>query len=92
MNRVHRAIDTLDVYKTIARILGEDHRALKARATQKYPGDGWAIQCVLIDDEVNQCAKEVTGRWIEKLERVDIWAVSQCRTEMVYSEWDVGSR
>jgi glyoxylase-like metal-dependent hydrolase (beta-lactamase superfamily II) len=81
-----------DVYNTITRILGADHQALKARASQKYPGNGWAIQSVLIDDEVNQCAKEVTGRWVDKLEGVDIWAASHCRTALVYSEWDVGSR
>jgi glyoxylase-like metal-dependent hydrolase (beta-lactamase superfamily II) len=81
-----------DVYNTITRILGEDHQALKSRAGQKYPGNGWAIQSVLIDDEVNQCAKEVTGRWVDKLEGVDIWVASHCRTALVYSEWDVGSR
>jgi glyoxylase-like metal-dependent hydrolase (beta-lactamase superfamily II) len=82
-----------DVYNTITRILREDHQALKARAIQKYgPENGWAIASVIIDSEVNQCAKEVTGRWIEKLEGVDIWAASHCRTALVYSEWDVGSR
>jgi glyoxylase-like metal-dependent hydrolase (beta-lactamase superfamily II) len=81
-----------DVYNTITRILREDHQALKARAIQKYSENGWAIQSVLIDDEVNQCAKEITGRWIDKLEGVDIWAASHCRTALVYSEWDVGSR
>jgi glyoxylase-like metal-dependent hydrolase (beta-lactamase superfamily II) len=81
-----------DVYNTVTRILGEDHQALMARASQKYPGNGWAIESVLIDDEVTQCAKEITGRWIEKLEGVDIWASSHCRTALVYSEWDVGSR
>ena len=82
-----------DVYNTITRILGEDHRALKARAIQKYgPENGWAIASVIIDSEVTQCAKEITGRWIEKLEGVDIWAASHCRTALVYAEWDVGPR
>jgi glyoxylase-like metal-dependent hydrolase (beta-lactamase superfamily II) len=82
----------MDVYNTITRILAEDHQALKTRAGQKYLENGWAIQSVLIDDEVNQCAKEITGRWVEKLEGVDIWAASHCRTAMVYAEWDVGPR
>jgi glyoxylase-like metal-dependent hydrolase (beta-lactamase superfamily II) len=83
----------IDVYNTITRILGEDHQALKARAIEKYgPENGWAIASVVIDGEVNQCAKEITGRWIEKLEGVDIWAGSHCRTALVYSEWDVGQR
>jgi glyoxylase-like metal-dependent hydrolase (beta-lactamase superfamily II) len=82
-----------DVYNTITRILGEDHQALKARAIKKYgPENGWAVASVVIDSEVNQCAKEIAGRWIEKLEGVDIWAASHCRTALVYSEWDVGSR
>jgi glyoxylase-like metal-dependent hydrolase (beta-lactamase superfamily II) len=82
-----------DVYDTITRILGEDHQALKARAIEKYgPENGWAVASVVIDSEVNQCAKEVTGRWIERLEGVDIWAASHCRTALVYSEWDVGPR
>jgi glyoxylase-like metal-dependent hydrolase (beta-lactamase superfamily II) len=82
-----------DVYDTITRILGEDHQALKAQAIQKYgPENGWAIASVIIDSEVNQCAKEITGRWVEKLEGADIWAASHCHTALVYSEWDVGSR
>jgi hypothetical protein len=71
----------------------EDHQALKARAIQKYgPENGWAIASVVIDSEVNQCAKEIIDRWVEKLEGVDIWAASHCRTALVYSEWDVGLR
>jgi hypothetical protein len=46
----------------------------------------------LIDSEVEQCAKEIKSRWIERLEGVDIWAASHCRTALVYEEWDVGPR
>jgi glyoxylase-like metal-dependent hydrolase (beta-lactamase superfamily II) len=82
-----------DVYDTVGRILAEDHQALRAQAVQKYGADnGWAIASVLIDSEVNQCANEVKGRWINKLEGVDIWAPSHCRTALVYAEWDVGPR
>ena len=82
-----------DVLHTITRILGEDHQALKARAVQKYGSEnGWAIASVLIDGEVDQCAKEIKGRWIDRLEGVDIWAPSHCRTALVYAEWDVGPR
>jgi glyoxylase-like metal-dependent hydrolase (beta-lactamase superfamily II) len=82
-----------DVYKTISRILGEDHQALKARAIEKYGREnGWAVASVLIDSEVNQCADEIKNRWVTKLEGVDIWAASHCRTALVYSEWDVGPR
>lgn len=82
-----------DVYNTMARILGEDHQGLKARAMQKYGAEnGWAIASVVINSEVDQCANEIRGRWITKLEGVDIWAASHCRTVLVYAEWDVGTR
>jgi glyoxylase-like metal-dependent hydrolase (beta-lactamase superfamily II) len=82
-----------DVYNAATRVLGEDHQALKERAIQKYgPENGWAIASVLIDSEVNECAQEIKSRWIKRLEGVDIWAPSHCRTALVYAEWDVGSR
>jgi glyoxylase-like metal-dependent hydrolase (beta-lactamase superfamily II) len=80
-----------DVYDTVTRILGEDHQALMAKAVKKYGAENrWALSAVLIDNEVDQCASEIKGRWITKLEGVDIWAASHCRTALVYSEWDVG--
>jgi glyoxylase-like metal-dependent hydrolase (beta-lactamase superfamily II) len=82
-----------DVYDTMARILAEDHRALKARAIAKYGAEnGWATASVLIHSEVDQCAKEVRNRWITKLEGVDIWAASHCQTILIYEQWDVGPR
>jgi hypothetical protein len=81
-----------DVYKTITRILAEDHQALKTRAIQKYGENSWAVASVLINSEVNQCAEEVKSRWMNRLEGVDIWASSHCRTGLVYAEWDVGPR
>jgi glyoxylase-like metal-dependent hydrolase (beta-lactamase superfamily II) len=81
-----------DVVNTMAGILAENHQPLIERAAQKYGDNKWAIASVVIDSEVSRCAKEVTGRWIEQLEGVDIWAASHCRTALVYDEWDVGSR
>lgn len=82
-----------DVYDTITRILGEDHQTLKTQAVQKYgPENSWAIASVVINDEINQCANEIKGRWINRLEGVDIWAASHCHTALVYAEWDVGPR
>jgi glyoxylase-like metal-dependent hydrolase (beta-lactamase superfamily II) len=83
----------MDVYKTATRVLGEDHQALKARAIEKYGKEnGWAVASVLINSEVNQCAEQIKNRWIAKLEGVDIWAASHCKTALVYAEWDVGPR
>jgi glyoxylase-like metal-dependent hydrolase (beta-lactamase superfamily II) len=81
-----------DVYRTVSRILSEDHAALKEQAVRKYHDNSWAVASVLIRDAVDQCAREVTSRWIAKLEGVDIWAASHCQTALVYAEWDVGPR
>jgi glyoxylase-like metal-dependent hydrolase (beta-lactamase superfamily II) len=81
-----------DVERTITRILGEDRASLKTRALQKYGDNAWAVASVLIHDQIDQCAKEITQRWIKKLDGVDIWAASHCRTALVYAEWDVGPR
>ena len=82
----------MDVYNTVSHLLGEDHRELTARASQKYGDNSWATASVVIDDEVNQCATEIRNRWIQKLEGVDIWAASHCRTALVFAEWDIGQR
>lgn len=89
--RIGKAYVT-DVYKTVSRILGEDHGALRAAAKRKYGDNSWAIASVLMNSEINQCADEIKPRWIQKLEGVDIWAPSHCRTALVYAEWDVGPR
>ncbi len=81
-----------DVYDTMTRILAQDHHALGAGAARKYGDNKWAVASVLINSEVNQCAEEIKNRWITKLEGVDIWAASHCRTALVYAEWDVGPR
>ncbi len=81
-----------DVYNTVSRVLGENHQALLAQAAQKYGENKWAISSVLIDNEVGQCAEEIKNRWVQRLEGVDIWAASHCRTALVYAEWDVGPR
>jgi glyoxylase-like metal-dependent hydrolase (beta-lactamase superfamily II) len=80
-----------DVYDTMARELAEDHKALRSQAIEKYgPENGWAVASVLINSEVNDCANQIKERWVTKLEGVDIWAASHCRTALVYAEWDVG--
>jgi glyoxylase-like metal-dependent hydrolase (beta-lactamase superfamily II) len=81
----------MDVYNTMKRINQAGNNALAAQAAQKYGSDNsFAIARVLIDSEVKQCAKEITDRWSAKLDDVDVWAASHCRTALVYYEWDVG--
>jgi glyoxylase-like metal-dependent hydrolase (beta-lactamase superfamily II) len=81
-----------DVCNTVTRMRGEDHQALIVQAVKKYGDNKWAVSAVLIDNEVDQCANEIRGRWTPKLDGVDIWAASHCRTALVYSAWDVGLR
>jgi glyoxylase-like metal-dependent hydrolase (beta-lactamase superfamily II) len=80
-----------DVYNTIMRVLSEDHSALTARAASKYGAENsFAVASVLIDHEAHECAKAVIEHWVTKLEGVDVWAASHCRTALIYAEWDVG--
>jgi glyoxylase-like metal-dependent hydrolase (beta-lactamase superfamily II) len=82
-----------DVVNTMAGILKDNHQPLVKRAVEKYgPENKWAVASVVIDSEVNACAKQIEERWIDRLEGVDIWAASHCRTALIYDEWDVGPR
>jgi glyoxylase-like metal-dependent hydrolase (beta-lactamase superfamily II) len=82
-----------DVVNTMAQILQENHQPLVKSAVEKYgPDNKWAVASVLINSEVDACAREVEGRWIKRLEGVDIWVSSHCRTALIYDEWDVGPR
>jgi hypothetical protein len=84
----------MDVYKTAARIdKTADQKELMSQAVRKYGSDnGYAVVSVLLDDVVDQCAKEIENRWIKRLAAVDIWAASHCRTALIYAKWDVGPR
>ena len=83
----------MDIYGTIKRIHGLDHRSLMARAVQQYGRDNsYPTARVLMDSEIKQCAEEIKARWLSKLDSVDVWVQSQCRTALVYVEWDVGPR
>jgi glyoxylase-like metal-dependent hydrolase (beta-lactamase superfamily II) len=81
----------VDVYKTVKRIHESDHKSLISQAVAKYGKENsFAVARVLSDHEAGECAKEVQERWAERLEDVDVWAESHCRTALVYAEWDVG--
>ncbi len=79
-----------DVYKTMKRIHdGTDQMAVMTRAAQKYSWDNkFAVFSVLLDGMVDQCAAEIRGRWIDKLDGVDVFGASHCRTALVYARWD----
>jgi hypothetical protein len=66
---------------------------LASQAARKYGSDNsYAVARVLIDSEVYRCAEELKGRWMTRLNGVDVWAASHCHTALVYFEWEVGPR
>lgn len=79
-----------DVYQTMKRIHdGTDQMAVMSQAAQKYSWDNkFAIFRTLLDGMVDQGAKEIQGRWIDKLAGVDVFCASHCRTALVYARWD----
>jgi glyoxylase-like metal-dependent hydrolase (beta-lactamase superfamily II) len=81
----------VDVYRTVKRIHESNHKQLVSQAVAKYGKENsFAVARVLSDHEAGECAKEIEERWATKLEDVDVWAESHCRTALVYAEWDVG--
>lgn len=81
---------TMDVYKTMKRIHdGMDQMAVMSEAAAKYTWDNKvAIFRTLLDRMVEQGAKEIQSRWIDKLAGVDVFGASHCRTALVYVRWD----
>jgi glyoxylase-like metal-dependent hydrolase (beta-lactamase superfamily II) len=81
---------TLDVYRTIKRIHdGTDQMKVVTDAAAKYGWDNkMALFRTLLDPMIEQCAKEIIGRWSNKLESVDVYAASHCHTALIYARWD----
>ena len=83
----------MDVYGTVTRILAADYKPLVSAAVHKYGRENtYPIARVLIDHEVDECAAQIRARWADRLDNVDVWGASHCRTALVYAEWDVGPR
>jgi glyoxylase-like metal-dependent hydrolase (beta-lactamase superfamily II) len=81
---------TWDVYKTVKRIHdGTDQMKIISQAAAKY---GWenkmALFRTLLDGVVDQCAREIEGRWSGRLASVDVYAPSHCHTALIYARWD----
>ena len=80
-----------DVYHTVSRVLLEDHSTLYKAAAAKYgKEDSFAIARVMVQNEEQECARDVVTRWKDKLDDVEVEAPSHCHTALVYAEWDVG--
>jgi glyoxylase-like metal-dependent hydrolase (beta-lactamase superfamily II) len=79
-----------DVYKTVKRINASTNQmAVMSQAAKKYSWDNkFAVGRTLLDNVISQCSKEIQGRWIDKLDGVDVFATSHCNTALVYANWD----
>ena len=81
---------TMDVYKTVKRIHdGTDQMKVISEAAAKYGWDNkMALFRTVLDPIIDQCAKEIEGRWSDKLAAVDVYASSHCHTALIYARWD----
>ena len=80
-----------DVLATATRIVRAGDPELVAAAAAKYGRrNTYPTARVLIDHEVDQCAREIDSRWSARLDNVDVWGASHCRAALVWAEWDVG--
>jgi len=81
---------TMDVYRTVKRIHdGTDQAKIVTQAAAKYGWDNkMALFRTVLDGVVDQCAKEIEGRWSDRLASVDVYATSHCHTALIYARWD----
>jgi len=81
---------TTEVYKTIKRIHDvTDQTKVLSEAAARYGWDNkMALFRSLLDPMFEQCAKEIVGRWSDKLESVNVYAASHCHTALIYVRWD----
>ncbi|PRC94585.1 MBL fold metallo-hydrolase [Solimicrobium silvestre] len=79
-----------DVYTTVKRIHDTANQMdIMSKAAQKYTWDNkFAVFRTVLDEVTEQCAKEIQGRWINKLDGVDVFVTSHCSTALVYARWD----
>jgi glyoxylase-like metal-dependent hydrolase (beta-lactamase superfamily II) len=81
---------TMDVYRTVKRIHDDtDQMKVVSQAAARYGWDNkMALFRSLLDPIVDQCAKEIEGRWSDRLASVDVYAHSHCHTALIYARWD----
>jgi len=66
-----------------------DQAKIISEAAAKYTYlNKFALFKTVLDDVVEQCAKEVEHRWIDKLGAVDSYTPSHCRAMLTYVRWE----
>jgi len=79
-----------DVYQTVKRIHTQTNQfEIMGAAAKKIGWDNkFALFNVFLEHVVDESAKEIEARWINKLAGVDVWAKSHARTALIYVRWD----
>lgn len=79
-----------DVYQTVKRIHTQTNQfEIMGAAAKKIGWDNkFALFNVFLEHIVDESAKEIEARWIDKLAGVDVWAKSHARTALIYVRWD----
>lgn len=81
---------TMDVYQTVKRIHNNlDQNAVAAQAAKIIgTANEFLLFKVVLDRVMNDAAKELQPRWINRLAGVDVWMESHVRTAILYVRWD----
>jgi len=80
----------MDVYQTVKRIHNNlDQNAVAAQAAKIIgTANEFLLFKVVLDRVMNDAAKELQPRWINRLAGVDVWMESHVRTAILYVRWD----
>ena len=79
-----------DLYETVKRVHDNtDLMAVMGGAAEKVGWDNkFLLFDVFLDKIIDESAKEIEGRWINKLAGVDVFAKSHAATMLLYVRWD----
>ena len=79
-----------DVYATVKRVHAQSNQFEIMSSTAKKIGwdNKFLLFKVFLDYVIDESAKEIESRWINKLAGVDVWARSHVRTALIYVRWD----
>jgi len=74
VKRIHQKVDQLAIMSTAAKEIGWDNKYLLFKT--------------FLNTIIQQCAREIESRWINKLSGVDVWSESHCQAMLIYVRWD----
>ena len=79
-----------DVYETVKRVHAQTNQFEIMSDTAKKVGwdNKFLLFKVFLEHIIDESAKEIEARWINKLAGVDVWAKSHARTALIYVRWD----